>query len=85
MQSSVNTCVRADVRVQASARPSCSFYKNNSTLTFGLLHPPSELSSKKTSMINETTTLTWYFSDAMKFKSDMGIFSHNIFLSLCQT
>ncbi|KAA0708931.1 Ectonucleotide pyrophosphatase/phosphodiesterase family member 1 [Triplophysa tibetana] len=40
VQSSVNTCVRADVRLQASARPSCSFYKNNSTLTFGLLHPP---------------------------------------------
>ncbi|XP_056619911.1 ectonucleotide pyrophosphatase/phosphodiesterase family member 1 isoform X1 [Triplophysa dalaica] len=40
VQSSVNTCVRADVRVQASSRPSCSFYKNNSKLTFGLLHPP---------------------------------------------
>lgn len=39
---SADTCVRADVRVKASARQSCSFYKNNSTLTFGLLHPPSE-------------------------------------------
>uniref|UniRef100_A0A672M404 SMB domain-containing protein n=1 Tax=Sinocyclocheilus grahami TaxID=75366 RepID=A0A672M404_SINGR len=37
---SEDTCVRADVRVQASARQSCSFYKSNSTLTFGLLHPP---------------------------------------------
>uniref|UniRef100_A0A671Q8U5 Ectonucleotide pyrophosphatase/phosphodiesterase family member 1-like n=1 Tax=Sinocyclocheilus anshuiensis TaxID=1608454 RepID=A0A671Q8U5_9TELE len=42
IQPSADTCVRADVRVQASARQSCSFYKNNSTLTFGLLHPPSE-------------------------------------------
>uniref|UniRef100_A0A673GKD0 Ectonucleotide pyrophosphatase/phosphodiesterase family member 1-like n=1 Tax=Sinocyclocheilus rhinocerous TaxID=307959 RepID=A0A673GKD0_9TELE len=33
---SADTCVRADVRVQASARQSCSFYKNNSTLTFDL-------------------------------------------------
>uniref|UniRef100_A0A673GJI8 Ectonucleotide pyrophosphatase/phosphodiesterase family member 1-like n=1 Tax=Sinocyclocheilus rhinocerous TaxID=307959 RepID=A0A673GJI8_9TELE len=40
VQPSADTCVRADVRVQASARQSCSFYKNNSTLTFGLLHPP---------------------------------------------
>uniref|UniRef100_A0A8C1RGJ6 Ectonucleotide pyrophosphatase/phosphodiesterase 1 n=1 Tax=Cyprinus carpio TaxID=7962 RepID=A0A8C1RGJ6_CYPCA len=37
-----DTCVRADVRVQASERQSCSFYKSNSTLTFGLLHPPSD-------------------------------------------
>ncbi|XP_051510695.1 ectonucleotide pyrophosphatase/phosphodiesterase family member 1-like [Myxocyprinus asiaticus] len=36
----VDTCVRADVRVQASARQSCAFYKNNSILTFGLLQPP---------------------------------------------
>ncbi|XP_016400361.1 ectonucleotide pyrophosphatase/phosphodiesterase family member 1-like isoform X1 [Sinocyclocheilus rhinocerous] len=40
VQPSEDTCVRADVRVQASARQSCSFYKSNSTLTFGLLHPP---------------------------------------------
>ncbi|RXN30757.1 ectonucleotide pyrophosphatase phosphodiesterase family member 1 [Labeo rohita] len=40
IQPSGDKCVRADVRVQASARQSCSFYKNNSTLTFGLLHPP---------------------------------------------
>uniref|UniRef100_A0A672RWI6 Ectonucleotide pyrophosphatase/phosphodiesterase family member 1-like n=1 Tax=Sinocyclocheilus grahami TaxID=75366 RepID=A0A672RWI6_SINGR len=40
VQPSADICVRADVRVQASARQSCSFYKNNSTLTFGLLHPP---------------------------------------------
>ncbi|ROL46281.1 Ectonucleotide pyrophosphatase/phosphodiesterase family member 1 [Anabarilius grahami] len=37
---SADTCVRADLRVQASSRQSCSLYKNNSTLTFGLLHPP---------------------------------------------
>ncbi|XP_077077187.1 ectonucleotide pyrophosphatase/phosphodiesterase family member 1 [Siphateles boraxobius] len=37
---SADTCMHADVRVQASARQSCSFYKNSSTLTFGLLHPP---------------------------------------------
>ncbi|XP_051500972.1 ectonucleotide pyrophosphatase/phosphodiesterase family member 1-like isoform X2 [Myxocyprinus asiaticus] len=40
VQPSVDTCVRADVRVQASVRQSCTFYKNNSNLTFGLLHPP---------------------------------------------
>ncbi|KTF89556.1 hypothetical protein cypCar_00016788 [Cyprinus carpio] len=40
VQPSADTCVRADVRVQASERQSCSFYKSNSTLTFGLLHPP---------------------------------------------
>ncbi|TRY95347.1 hypothetical protein DNTS_035030 [Danionella cerebrum] len=33
-------CVRADVRVATSDRQSCSFYKENSSLTFGLLHPP---------------------------------------------
>uniref|UniRef100_A0A673NAD2 Ectonucleotide pyrophosphatase/phosphodiesterase family member 1-like n=1 Tax=Sinocyclocheilus rhinocerous TaxID=307959 RepID=A0A673NAD2_9TELE len=43
VQPSEDTCVRADVRVQASARQSCSFYKSNSTLTFGLLHPPRSL------------------------------------------
>uniref|UniRef100_A0A671NH25 SMB domain-containing protein n=1 Tax=Sinocyclocheilus anshuiensis TaxID=1608454 RepID=A0A671NH25_9TELE len=42
-QDDIHTCVRADVRVQASARQSCSFYKSNSTLTFGLLHPPTLL------------------------------------------
>uniref|UniRef100_A0A8C1HVW5 Ectonucleotide pyrophosphatase/phosphodiesterase 1 n=1 Tax=Cyprinus carpio carpio TaxID=630221 RepID=A0A8C1HVW5_CYPCA len=40
VQPSADSCVRADVRVQPGARQSCSFYKNNSTLTFGLLHPP---------------------------------------------
>ncbi|XP_051951428.1 ectonucleotide pyrophosphatase/phosphodiesterase family member 1-like [Xyrauchen texanus] len=40
VQPSVEPCVRADVRVQASARQSCTFYKDNSNLTFGLLHPP---------------------------------------------
>uniref|UniRef100_A0A8C1PQK7 Ectonucleotide pyrophosphatase/phosphodiesterase 1 n=1 Tax=Cyprinus carpio TaxID=7962 RepID=A0A8C1PQK7_CYPCA len=43
VQPSADTCVRADVRVQASERQSCSFYKSNSTLTFGLLHPPRSL------------------------------------------
>uniref|UniRef100_A0A8C1V8R4 Ectonucleotide pyrophosphatase/phosphodiesterase 1 n=1 Tax=Cyprinus carpio TaxID=7962 RepID=A0A8C1V8R4_CYPCA len=42
VQPSADSCVRADVRVQPGARQSCSFYKNNSTLTFGLLHPPRE-------------------------------------------
>uniref|UniRef100_A0A8C2J1R6 Ectonucleotide pyrophosphatase/phosphodiesterase 1 n=1 Tax=Cyprinus carpio TaxID=7962 RepID=A0A8C2J1R6_CYPCA len=40
VQPSADSCVRADVRVQPGARQSCSIYKNNSTLTFGLLHPP---------------------------------------------
>uniref|UniRef100_A0A8C1PNH4 Ectonucleotide pyrophosphatase/phosphodiesterase 1 n=1 Tax=Cyprinus carpio TaxID=7962 RepID=A0A8C1PNH4_CYPCA len=43
VQPSADSCVRADVRVQPGARQSCSFYKNNSTLTFGLLHPPLSL------------------------------------------
>uniref|UniRef100_A0A8C2IYR5 Ectonucleotide pyrophosphatase/phosphodiesterase 1 n=1 Tax=Cyprinus carpio TaxID=7962 RepID=A0A8C2IYR5_CYPCA len=42
VQPSADSCVRADVRVQPGARQSCSIYKNNSTLTFGLLHPPRE-------------------------------------------
>ncbi|XP_005160498.1 ectonucleotide pyrophosphatase/phosphodiesterase family member 1 isoform X1 [Danio rerio] len=37
---SAEWCVRADVRVQASDRQSCSIYKNNSSMSFGLLHPP---------------------------------------------
>uniref|UniRef100_A0A8C2J035 Ectonucleotide pyrophosphatase/phosphodiesterase 1 n=1 Tax=Cyprinus carpio TaxID=7962 RepID=A0A8C2J035_CYPCA len=43
VQPSADSCVRADVRVQPGARQSCSIYKNNSTLTFGLLHPPLSL------------------------------------------
>ncbi|KAL2082535.1 hypothetical protein ACEWY4_022353 [Coilia grayii] len=33
-------CVRADVRVSTSVSQHCSTYRNNQTLTFGLLHPP---------------------------------------------
>ncbi|KAL6461841.1 hypothetical protein MHYP_G00299860 [Metynnis hypsauchen] len=40
LSSSQEECVRADVRIPASARQSCSFYKDNSTLTYGFLHPP---------------------------------------------
>lgn len=80
MQSSVSTCVRADVRVQASARQSCSIYKNNSTLTFGLLHPPSEFSLTENlnsdeitlffSLTNETLAMT--LVHVMNSKSDQG-------------
>ncbi|XP_072527210.1 ectonucleotide pyrophosphatase/phosphodiesterase family member 1-like isoform X2 [Salminus brasiliensis] len=45
--SSQEECVRADVRVPGSASQSCSFYKNNSALTYGFLHPPN-LGSKST-------------------------------------
>ncbi|KAL7833924.1 hypothetical protein AOLI_G00288840 [Acnodon oligacanthus] len=40
LSSSQEECVRADARIPASARQSCSFYKDNSTLTYGFLHPP---------------------------------------------
>uniref|UniRef100_A0AAR2JX72 SMB domain-containing protein n=1 Tax=Pygocentrus nattereri TaxID=42514 RepID=A0AAR2JX72_PYGNA len=40
LSSSQEECVRADVRIPASAKQSCSFYKDNSTLTYGFLHPP---------------------------------------------
>lgn len=40
VQPSADTCVRADMRVEASARQSCSSYKNNPLKTMGLLHPP---------------------------------------------
>ncbi|XP_062858035.1 ectonucleotide pyrophosphatase/phosphodiesterase family member 1 [Trichomycterus rosablanca] len=33
-------CVHADVRIPATMSQSCSFYKNNQTLTYGFLHPP---------------------------------------------
>ncbi|XP_058249199.1 ectonucleotide pyrophosphatase/phosphodiesterase family member 1 isoform X1 [Hemibagrus wyckioides] len=33
-------CVRVDVRVPAEESQSCSFYKENLTLTYGFLHPP---------------------------------------------
>ncbi|XP_041951559.1 ectonucleotide pyrophosphatase/phosphodiesterase family member 1 [Alosa sapidissima] len=38
-------CVRADVRVSPSMSQNCGYYRNNDTVTFGLLHPPN-LSSK---------------------------------------
>ncbi|KAI4891327.1 hypothetical protein NFI96_013318 [Prochilodus magdalenae] len=47
LNSSQEECVRADVRIQASASQSCSSYKDNPTLTYGFLHPPN-LSSKGT-------------------------------------
>ncbi|XP_072527207.1 ectonucleotide pyrophosphatase/phosphodiesterase family member 1-like isoform X2 [Salminus brasiliensis] len=40
LSSSQEECVRADVRVPASASQSCSSYKSNPTLTYGFLHPP---------------------------------------------
>ncbi|XP_036417006.1 ectonucleotide pyrophosphatase/phosphodiesterase family member 1 [Colossoma macropomum] len=40
LSSSQEECVRADVRIPTSARQSCSFYKDNSTLTYGFFHPP---------------------------------------------
>uniref|UniRef100_A0A4W4GY00 Ectonucleotide pyrophosphatase/phosphodiesterase 1 n=1 Tax=Electrophorus electricus TaxID=8005 RepID=A0A4W4GY00_ELEEL len=38
-----NKCVRADVRIPAELSQNCSSYKDKPTLTYGFLHPPSEL------------------------------------------
>uniref|UniRef100_A0A672RWF9 Ectonucleotide pyrophosphatase/phosphodiesterase family member 1-like n=1 Tax=Sinocyclocheilus grahami TaxID=75366 RepID=A0A672RWF9_SINGR len=74
-------CVRADVRVQASARQSCSFYKNNSTLTFGLLHPPSE-SNRISSLLfvsNVFVTDIWnHFHDVLLLKYSQKLNGVNV-------
>ncbi|KAG7460765.1 hypothetical protein MATL_G00202330 [Megalops atlanticus] len=40
-------CVRADVRVPATASQTCRRYKNDTSLSFGFLHPPNLGSSDK--------------------------------------
>uniref|UniRef100_A0A672RVA9 Ectonucleotide pyrophosphatase/phosphodiesterase family member 1-like n=1 Tax=Sinocyclocheilus grahami TaxID=75366 RepID=A0A672RVA9_SINGR len=81
VQPSADICVRADVRVQASARQSCSFYKNNSTLTFGLLHPPSE-SNRISSLLfvsNVFVTDIWnHFHDVLLLKYSQKLNGVNV-------
>lgn len=47
-------CVRADVRVPSSSSQLCLFYRNDSDLTYGLLHPPylNETGSESDSLIS---------------------------------
>uniref|UniRef100_A0A3Q0S4L8 Ectonucleotide pyrophosphatase/phosphodiesterase 1 n=1 Tax=Amphilophus citrinellus TaxID=61819 RepID=A0A3Q0S4L8_AMPCI len=40
----LEACVRADMRIPAAASQLCSRYTENSDLSYGLLHPPSEYS-----------------------------------------